>query len=126
MILGNVNNRREAIVQIAVLGDNKKVQSVKAIIDTGYTGALMLPLSIISFLGLICITQQEATLGDGSKCLLDVYEGAVIWDGKVQIVEINASESDPLIGMELLEGYELRIESIAGGNVRIQPLFSQN
>ena len=63
MILGNVNNRREAIVQIAVLGDNKQVQSVKAIIDTGYTGALMLPLSIISFLGLICITQNGCGMG---------------------------------------------------------------
>jgi predicted aspartyl protease len=43
MILGNVNANREAIIQIAVLGDRRQVRSVRPVIDTGYTGDLMLP-----------------------------------------------------------------------------------
>jgi clan AA aspartic protease len=126
MILGNVNASREAIVQIVILGDGQRLHSLKAVIDTGYTGSLTLPPDVIADLGLLCIAQQEGVLGNGEVHLFDVYEGAVIWDGQVSTIEINESRSDPLIGMGLLEGYELRIESIAGGAVRIQALFSQN
>jgi len=52
MIIGNVNANREAIIQIAVLGDYKNIKSVKAVIDTGYTGDLMLSRAIINELGL--------------------------------------------------------------------------
>jgi hypothetical protein len=37
MILGSVNANREAIIQIAVLGDSKQVKSVQPVIDTGYS-----------------------------------------------------------------------------------------
>jgi predicted aspartyl protease len=52
MIIGNVNANREAIIQIAVLGDYKNIKSVKAVIDTVYTGDLMLSRAIINELGL--------------------------------------------------------------------------
>jgi predicted aspartyl protease len=35
--------KREAVVQLAVFGENKQPQGIKAIIDTGYTGFLTLP-----------------------------------------------------------------------------------
>lgn len=52
MILGNVNTNREAVVQLAVFGGNQQRQGIKAIIDTGYTGFLTLPSTIITTLGL--------------------------------------------------------------------------
>ena len=122
MMIGTVNANREAIVQIAILGDNQKYQSVKAAVDTGFTGCLILPTMMISTLGLICYAQQEGILGDGSIHLFNVYEGVVIWDGAVRTIEVNDSDATPLIGMGLLEGYELRIEAIAGGTVTIQSL----
>jgi len=66
MIIGNVNANREAIIQIAVLGDYKNIKSVKAVIDTGYTGDLMLSRAIINELGLTLRGLQDAILGDGS------------------------------------------------------------
>jgi clan AA aspartic protease len=126
MILGNVNARREAIVQVVVLGGGQRKRNLKAVVDTGFTGALTLPPDVIAELGLVCVAQQEGVLGNGEMHLFDVYEGDVIWDGRISAIEINESRSDPLIGMGLLEGYELRIESISGGTVRIQALFSQN
>lgn len=122
MILGNVNNNREAIVQIVIIGNNNKRQLIRAVIDTGFTASLTLPLEVISALDLVCFAQQEGMLGNGEVHLFDVYEGAVIWDGQVKTIEINESSSDPLVGMTLLEGYELRIESIEGGSVTIQTL----
>ena len=122
MILGNVNNNREAIVQIVIIGNNNKRQLIRAVIDSGFTASLTLPLEVISALDLVCFAQQEGMLGNGEAHLFDVYEGAVIWDGQVKTIEINESSSDPLVGMTLLEGYELRIESIEGGSVTIQTL----
>jgi predicted aspartyl protease len=56
MILGSVNANREAIIQIAVLGDRKQVKSVRPVIDTGYTGDLMLPREIGKYGGMVKIT----------------------------------------------------------------------
>jgi predicted aspartyl protease len=55
-------------------------------------------------------------------CMFDVYEVSVIWDGQVKTIEVNASETDPLVGMGLLEGYELKIHGFAGGAVSITAL----
>ena len=122
MIIGNVNISREAIVQLAVLGENQQRQGIRAVIDTGYTGFLTLPSAVITTLGLTWYMQQEGILGDGSLCMFNVYEASVIWDGQVRTIEINESETDPLVGMGLLEGYELKIQAVAGGSVTIAAL----
>ena len=69
MIVGHVNSRREAIIQLAVLGERNQRQGVKAIIDTGYTGFLTLPAAIIDTLELTWFMQEEGFLGDGSMCI---------------------------------------------------------
>ncbi|MFM8307333.1 MAG: clan AA aspartic protease [Microcystis aeruginosa] len=122
MMMGSVNSRREAIIQLVVLGENHQRQAIKAVIDTGYTGFLTLPTAIITKLGLTWYMQEEGILGDGSLCMFNVFEATVIWDGQIKSIEINESETDPLVGMGLLEGYELNIQAFAGGLVTIKPL----
>jgi clan AA aspartic protease len=122
MIVGNVNAKREAVVQLAVFGGNQQRQGIQAIIDTGYTGFLTLPSAIITTLGLTWYMQQEGMLGDGSLCMFNVYEASVVWDGQIRTIEINESEAEPLVGMGLLEGYELKIQAVAGGLVIITAL----
>jgi clan AA aspartic protease len=122
MIFGTVNPYREAIVQFVVIGKNQKRKSIKAVIDTGYSGSLILPLEIIEELELTRYATQEGVLGNGAVHQFSVHEGSVIWDGKVQAIEINSAEAGPLVGMGLLEGYEVRIEAVTGGDVRIQLL----
>jgi clan AA aspartic protease len=118
MIFGFVHNR-EAIVQLAVIGDEAKKQGIRAVIDTGFTGSLTLPPSVIADLELTWFTQQEGFLGDGSRRTFDVYRGTVIWDGQLRVIEINASDTAPLVGMALLEGFELRVQAYEGGTVAI-------
>jgi clan AA aspartic protease len=122
MISGCVNTQREAIIQLDVLGENQQRQVIQAVIDTGYTGFLTLPYRIISTLNLTWYMQQEGLLGDGSLCMFNVYEASVIWDGQIKIIEVNESETDPLVGMGLLEGYELKIQASPGGLVTITAL----
>ena len=122
MMIGNVNSRREAIIQFAVLGENNQKKAIKAVIDTGYTGFLTLPSAIITKLELTWYMQEEGILGDGSLCIFNVFEATVIWDGQLKSIEINESETDPLVGMGLLEGYELNIQGFEGGLVTIKVL----
>jgi len=123
MILGSVNANREAMIQIAVLNDGKQSKSVRTIIDTGYTGDLMLPRAIVDELGFILRGVQSAILGDGSLKMFEMYVGSVIWDGQVRRVEVNASETESLVGMGLLEDYKLEIEGRSGGMVKITALM---
>jgi clan AA aspartic protease len=122
MMIGSVNSRREAIIQFAVLGRNNQRKAIKAVIDTGYTGFLTLPSAIITKLGLTWYMQEEGILGNGSLCIFNVFEATVIWDGQIKSIEVNESETDPLVGMGLLEGYELNIQGFVGGLVTIKPL----
>ena len=48
MILGRVNDNREAIVQLALKGNNSQLRLVRSVVDTGYTGYLMLPQFMIT------------------------------------------------------------------------------
>lgn len=122
MILGSVSASREAVVQIVVLNEERQTKVINAVIDTGYTGDLMLPKSIVEALQLPLLGIQEATLGDDSIAIFEVYTGSVIWDGEIKKVEINDSEVSALIGMGLLENFRLEIEGKLRGQVRISAL----
>jgi len=61
-------------------------------------------------------------LADGSLHLFDVYAATVIWDGQARTVEIDAADSEPLVGMSLIYGYDLRIQAVDGGTVTLEAL----
>jgi clan AA aspartic protease len=121
MMQGRVNQRCEATLALAVKG-NEITQMVDTVIDTGFSGFLTLPSDMISKLGFSWEGRDSATLGDGTFCTFEVYIGLVIWDGQYREIYINESETVPLIGMQLLRGYDLRIQTIEGGLVTIEAL----
>jgi clan AA aspartic protease len=121
MMHGVVNQSCEATLPI-VIKNNTATQLVDTVIDTGFSGFLTLPFDIISALDLTWKGRDIATLGDGTSCIFEVYIAMVIWDGQYREVYINESETVPLIGMKLLRGYDLRIQTIEGGFVTIEAL----
>lgn len=122
MMFGVVNNNCEAIIKVAVGRISSPKITIHAVIDTGFTSFLSLPLSIITDLGLPWHYRDIGTLGDGSEVVFEIYKAAVIWDGRNQIVDVAASGADPLVGMGLLYGFKLQIEAIEGGTVTIEAL----
>ena len=122
MITGVVKATREAIIHLTVRGTNEQTSETEAVIDTGFTGFLTLPPSLILSLGLTWRGQAQAMLGDGSLHQFDVYGATVIWDGQVRVVETDAADTTPLIGMGLLYGYDLHIQTVEGGTVTIEAL----
>jgi clan AA aspartic protease len=98
MMQGVVNQSCEAILPV-VVKSNTTAQLVDAVIDTGFSGFLTLPSNVITALNLTWKGRDVATLGDGTSCIFDVYIAVVIWDGQYRTIDINESETAPLIGM---------------------------
>ena len=122
MITGSVNADREPVVHVRVHGANGAMEVRAAIVDTGFTGWLTLPPELIVALGLPWKELGEAILADGREILFDVYEAAVVWDGQLTAISVDESESEPLIGMALMDGFRILIEDTDGGNVQIELL----
>jgi predicted aspartyl protease len=83
---------------------------------------LSLPSDAIDELGLSWSYSDQATLGDGSETLFDVYKATVIWDGQIREIEINSANTEPLLGMSMLKGYRLQVDTVEGGLVTIEAL----
>ncbi len=121
-MFGQVNQNRESILKLVISGDENCKIAVDAVIDTGFNGDLIVPPEAISELGLKLQGYQKAILGDGTISQFQVCEATVIWDGSRRLVEVNAATSGVLIGMGLLEGYKLEVNTIPNVIVTITSL----
>jgi clan AA aspartic protease len=119
MMFGRVNQQREAILKLVIIGDGNSKIAVDAVINTGFNGDLILPIEIVSELGLVPQGYQKATLGDGTISQFRVYAATVIWDGERKLVEVNSATAGILIGMGLLDGYKLEVNATPNGDVSI-------
>ena len=124
MITGVVKSG-EGRIRLKVKGLRGREQEVEAVIDTGYTASLTLPPAIVAALGLRWQSMDRFTLADGSECVLDVYVGRVEWDGRVRNILVEEVDADPLVGMRLLRGHELKMQVRARGKVTIKRLPSR-
>ena len=122
MIVGAMNSQREAIVQLAVIGPGGREQQIEAVLDTGYTGSLTLPSSVVTDLGLPFRGRASVVLGDGSESEFDIHEATVAWAGEQHAVAIDVVETEPLLGVGLLLGNELTVEVTPGGAVSLKAL----
>jgi clan AA aspartic protease len=84
-------------------GPGGREQEIECIVDTGFSGSLSLPPTLVAELGLPFRRRGRALLADGSETFFDIHEARVIWDGRLRLVPTDAADSDPLIGMTLLE-----------------------
>jgi clan AA aspartic protease len=122
MISGAVDARNEARIRLQIRGPQRDEQMIDALIDTGFTGFLTLPSSLIEALRLPHIGQTRAILANGSEVVLNLYEADVDWDGRWLTVETDLVDAGPLVGMGLLAGYRLCLDAVASGHVTIEAL----
>ena len=121
MIVGIVRGR-EPLIRLTVRGFRGRQQEIEAVVDTGYTGWLTLPPSVIGALNLRWRTFGRGTLADGSVSLFDVYQAKVVWDGRIRSVFVDEFDATPLVGMALLRSCELKMQVRARGKVTIKRL----
>ena len=46
----------------------------------------------------------------------------MLWNGQDRTVEVDAADTDPLVGMGLLRGHGLRVDVVENGAVKIEEL----
>ena len=122
MIRGKVNARMEAKLRLTILGPTGTRLEVDAIVDTGFTGSLVLPVPMVTALGLVRRAGGTAVLADGSACNFDTYGAEIEWNGATRGVVVSAVGNEALAGMVLLSGHKLTVEIEDGGAVVVQPL----
>jgi clan AA aspartic protease len=122
MITGIVNADFEPIIPLSICGSDGKVYTQDAIIDTGFNGWLSLPPDLIAQLNLKWKRRGRAILGDGSECVFNVYEAILVWDGNCLTIPIDEADSEPLVGMSLMEGYQLTVQVFEAGHVELKKI----
>jgi predicted aspartyl protease len=122
MIQGVVNARHEAVVRLRLRGPGGVETDVDAIIDSGFTASLTLPMTTVTALALTRQSGGTAVLGDGTVSQFDIFAAEVAWDGIWRSVLVSAVGNEALMGMRLLAGHTLRIDVIPGGIVEIVPI----
>jgi clan AA aspartic protease len=119
MITGVVNADFEPVIPLSVCGSDGKVYTKDGIVDTGFNGWLSLPPDLIAQLNLRWKRRGRAILGDGSECVFNVYEAVLVWDGDLLTIPVDEADSEPLVGMSLMEGYQLVVQVFEDGRVEL-------
>ena len=120
MIEGFVNASLEAVVLLTLRGPGGQAREVNAVIDTGYSGSLTLPPSLVAELELPYVLSSRAILADDTEVGFSVYRVTALWDSSPRHIEADAVGSTPLVGMSLLDRHNLSIDVEDGGRVVIQ------
>ena len=107
---------------MVVVGPNQQQRTVDGVIDTGFSGDLTLPVAVIASLRLTWLGREPGILADGNTDLFDVYSAVVFWDGQPRPLEVEAANTQPLVGMNLLHRHSLHMEIVHGGPVEIVSL----
>ncbi|MEK6922713.1 MAG: hypothetical protein AABX08_02855 [Nanoarchaeota archaeon] len=83
---------------------NINSKQIEPLIDTGFNGALLLPLRKIHALNLKRIGFTEYAMADGSIVAAEMFSAEIEWLNKKRRVGVIGSHSDfMLLGMELLK-----------------------
>ena len=122
MITGKVNADLEARIELKIQSAAGEGPLINAVIDSGFTGFLTLPPSLLSAIDAPWLYYQEGMLADGSTQVFDVYVVTIVWDGSPRTVEVEAIDADPLVGMALLNHHEVHFVVVPNGELRIQPV----
>jgi clan AA aspartic protease len=111
-MIGRVDNSGRALLAIELRAESaSSMSSIEAWVDTGFTGDLVPPQSIIDQLQLPKSGSVDAILADGSTIELSTYTCLIAWFGKDRRLEVVANDGEhALLGIGLLLAKELRID----------------
>ena len=105
---GRVTAAREALLRLRLIAG----ETVECLVDTGFTGALVLPQSLVTRLGLPVVGREVFEMVGGHRFVASVALAEVEWLGETRAVRVIVSE-DSLLGTELLDGTRLTVDFIA-------------
>jgi clan AA aspartic protease len=104
---GRVSVAREALLWLQLSAG----EMVECLVDTGFTGALVLPQALVTRLSLPIVGREVFEMVGGQQFVASVALADIEWLGQTRTARVIVSE-DMLLGTELLEGTRLTIDYI--------------
>lgn len=121
MIVGQISgNNLEARVPLVVLNKGKTI-TVDFLVDTGFSGHMAVPLSVVEALNLEYQDLQRGILADGKRSLFDTVDLCVYWNDRPVVVRAQVL-GEPLIGTRMLSGHSIQAEWQQGGEIRLSKI----
>ena len=117
MMHGQVNDELEPWIEVLLEDKAGQRHRIPALLDTGFNGFLTLPSAWSLDMGLQRSGQARVTLADGSETVSDLFIAKAILEGQSLTIDVEAADTDPLVGMALLRGYDVRLLVVPGGLV---------
>lgn len=117
-IISGLDNENQIRVETEVIGLYKTVP-YGAVIDTGFTGGMVLPLFIAVDIGLEKVGGSTVTLADGSILTLPTFLAKIKIGSKTMDVTTLVMGSEILLGIEAMANHRMCI-STGTGNVVIE------
>lgn len=111
MISGVLGKANRPLIPL-VVGWNRGVQEMVALIDTGFSGELKIPPKMIDELGLEVTHVEQVLLANGEHAYMQASLAFVAMEGATQEVNVLISEGPAVIGGGLLKlfGYKLIVD----------------
>ena len=108
------------------IGAQSSAESVgEFVIDTGFTGDLMMPTDEVLLLNLPFDEDSVNTLANGQMIMLQRYDAVIRWEGEEKAVKVIAGGERRLLGTRLLAGYDVLAQFVENGVVQIKPHGSE-
>ena len=120
MMSGSVSQNLEALTALDIEDGNGASHSLEVVLDTGFTGYLVLPQGLIRQLGLKYSGRRSIIVASGEQSAVDAYTAIVFWHGRRRNVIVLESSSESLLGMSLLAGSMITLNVQAGGSVLVE------
>lgn len=121
-IISGLDNQNQVRVEVEVIGLYKRVP-YGAIVDTGFTGGMVLPVFIAVDIGLEKVGGSTITLADGSVMTVPTFLCQIKMGTKTFDVVTIIMGSDILLGIEALKNHRICI-STGTGNVVVEEAAS--
>lgn len=108
-IIAGIDNENQIRIECEIIGLYKSTK-YGAIVDTGFSGGLVLPLVTAVDIGLEKVGAGTVTLADGSVKTLPMFMCKVKIGNTVQEADTLVMGNDVLIGMTVLDQYRLTVD----------------
>ena len=123
MMEGTVSSSLQPLLPLKIYAPTDMGLEVIALIDTGFSGCLTLPIEEIKAMELAFDRRETYTVGDNEDVLFELYTGAKVrWHKSEKDVVVMAVDGEAVLGMELMRDSRLMVEAKIGGRVQISTL----
>lgn len=115
---GYVVGRQPRIGVVFLLPNQQRIE-IEFVVDTGFEGALTMPIQAVAALNLPFEQRLDAHLTDDSSRSVNVHSAAILWQGRSLNVAVLAMGQRPLLGTALLDGNDLHVHFDDGGPLSV-------